>query len=73
MKQVVTKRGETIDITTNETEDIDWSLLEKTMPKPGDYAEFPPDKLKLAMDKELSSLRDFDVFEETTIHKLGNR
>ena len=34
VKQVITKRGKTIDITTNEQEDIDWSLLENIMPTP---------------------------------------
>ena len=43
------------------------------MPKPDDYACFPPDKLKKGMDTEMASLRDFDVFEETTTQKMGSR
>merc|ERR1711884_175123 len=63
VKQVVTKRGKTIEITTNEQDDIDWTLLENY--------DFPPDKLKAGMDKEMSSLRDFDVFTETTTRSMG--
>ena len=63
VKQVVTKHGKTIDATTNEQEDIDWKLLENY--------DFPADKLKAGMDKEMTPLRDFDVFTEATKQAMG--
>ena len=64
VKQILTKRGTPIDSTTNASDDIDWSLLENY--------DFPPDKPKAGMDQEMASLRDFDVFTESTTKSMVN-
>ena len=60
-KTVVTKRGKVIDVQTNEGDDIDYDLLKNY--------DFPATKLKEGMDKEMASLREFEVFEEITTDK----
>ena len=66
VKKALWVKEETTKVSTNEAEDVDWSLIEACE---GLLAE----KLKAGMDKELGSLRKFDVFIGTTLKAMGER
>ena len=66
--KVTTKKGKDIEVHTNEEEDeLTWNnpLLTEAMLK-----EFPEDKLKQGMSKEMESMDYFDVYEEIDVTKL---
>ena len=63
-----TKKGQHIEVHTNEEpEETTWNnpLLTESMLK-----EFPEDKLKQGMAKEMESMDYFDVYEEVDVTEL---
>jgi len=68
VEQVQTKRGGVIEVHTNENQDemrLDDPLLTKAM-----ESEFPAKQLSEAMNKEMSSLKHFTVYEEVLVSTI---
>ena len=64
---VITKKGKEVKVDTNE--EPEWRL-DNPLLKPGDVREWPEEKLRAAMNKEMASMRDFDVYEEISLDSL---
>ena len=68
VEKVSTKRGKEVEIKVNEDDDL---RLSDPLLAAEQLEEWPEEKLRLGMQKEMESLKSFDVYKETTADKLS--
>ena len=66
-----TKRGDVIDVVTNET--IDEMRLDDPLISTAMKAEFPEEKLRAGMEKEMTSMKSFEVYDEVHVSLLTRK
>ena len=68
VEKISTKRGKEVEVNVNEDDEL---RLSDPLLGAEQLDEWPEEKLRQGMQKEMESLKSFDVYEETTADKVS--